>query len=210
MVLSKNYFLKYGGDDYYNRSIVLNRNLNYKNDPVIKFILKLKKKKIKNLIEIGCGDGSRLSYIQNNLGIKSFGIDPSAQAIRNTSHIKNQCKIATADKVPYSDNKFDLIIFGQSLMYFDDDLLTSVVNETYRILRKKSYILINDFYSNNIKYKKYKYYKKIKIRKMNNSMLFIWHPRIELIKEVIYSYKNSKIKNNRVSIHLLKCNKNNS
>ena len=95
-------------------------------------------------------------------------------------------------------------------MYFDDDLLTSVVNETYRILRKKSYILINDFYSNNIKYKKYKYYKKIKIRKMNNSMLFIWHPRIELIKEVIYSYKNSKIKNNRVSIHLLKCNKNNS
>ena len=39
---------------------------------------------------------------------------------------------------------------------------------------------------------------------MDNSKIFSWHPQIELIKQKIYSYKNSKKKNNLVSLQLLK------
>lgn len=200
---NRNYFLNKGGDDYFRRSIYGLHKSDYDRDPVIKLIKELKNK-IANLIEIGCGDGARLSFIQNKYKIDAYGIDPSRSAIKNTKHFKTHCKVGTADNIPFVNKKFDLILFGQSIMYFDDDLLPKIVSETFKILNDKSYILINDFYSNKIQYKTYKHYKKIKIRKMDNSKIFSWHPQIELIKQKIYSYKNSKKKNNLVSLQLLK------
>lgn len=205
---NKNYFFKKGGDDYFKRSIYGLGSMDYDNDPVIKLIKELKDK-VNNLIEIGCGDGARLNFIHNKLRIDSYGIDPSHLAIKNTKHLKSHCKIGSADKIPFLNKKFDIVLFGQSVMYFDDDLLPKIVSETFNILSNKSYIIINDFYSKKIKYKTYKHYKKIKIRKMDNSKLFLWHPQIKLIKQKIYSYKNSKKRDNQVSLDLLRYYKKN-
>ena len=200
---NRNYFLNKGGDDYFRRSIYGLHKSDYNRDPVIKLIKELKYN-IANLIEIGCGDGARLSFIQNKFKIDAYGIDPSRSAIRNTKHFKSHCKIGTADNIPFVNKKFDLVLFGQSMMYFDDDLLPKIVSETFKILNNKSYILINDFYSKKIQYKTYKHYKKIKIRKMDNSKIFSWHPYIKLVKQKIYLYKNLKKKDNLVSLQLLK------
>jgi ubiquinone/menaquinone biosynthesis C-methylase UbiE len=171
---NRNYFLNKGGDDYFRRSIY------------------------------GLRDGARLSFIQNKFKIDAYGIDPSRSAIRNTKHFKSHCKIGTADSIPFVNKKFDLVLFGQSMMYFDDDLLPKIVSETFKILNDKSYILINDFYSKKIQYKTYKHYKQIKIRKMDNSKIFSWHPYIKPVKQKIYLYKNLKKKDNLVSLQLLK------
>jgi ubiquinone/menaquinone biosynthesis C-methylase UbiE len=204
-MINRSYFLKKGGDDYFKRSTLNINQLNYNKDPVIKFIKEIKNK-VKTLVEIGCGDGSRLSYIQNKFNIDSYGIDPSINAIGNTKHLKSNCRIGTADNIPFKKKKFDLVLFGQSMMYFDDALLPQVINETLKVLNNKGFILINDFYSKKIQYKTYKHFKKIKIRKMDNSKIFLWHPNIKLIKKKIYSYKKSGKKNNKVSIHLLNYN----
>ena len=40
----------------------------------------------------------------------------------------------------------------------------------------KSFLVIKDFDTKNIKFKKYKHNDKIKIKKMNNQNIFLWHP----------------------------------
>jgi ubiquinone/menaquinone biosynthesis C-methylase UbiE len=207
-MINRSYFLKKGGDEYFKRLKLHLNELNYEKDPVIKLIKEIKNK-VKSLIEIGCGDGERLNYIQKKFNIDAYGVDPSTNAIRFTKHLKSNCKIGTADKIPFNNKRFDLILFGQSIMYFDNELLPQIISETLRILNYKGFILINDFYSKKVQYKTYKHYKKIKIRKMDNSKIFLWHPDINLLKKKIYSYKNLREKNNKVSIHLLKYNKKN-
>ena len=51
------------GDKFYNRNLKFYQNL--KNDTKLIELLKLNKIKAKNVLEIGCADGSKLNIIEN-------------------------------------------------------------------------------------------------------------------------------------------------
>lgn len=165
----------------------------YHKDFIINAVNKIfKKKKIKlNILEIGCGNGSRLSILSKNKKLKCYGIDPSKLALKSNKNKKIKLKNGTADYLPYQEKKFDIIIFSFCLYLCDDYSLFKIINETIRVSKNPSHIIIYDFFYKGVKYLNYIHNKKIKVRKMDYSKLFIWHPKMNLIeKRKIYEKSN--------------------
>jgi len=191
----KQIFLKKEGDKWYERNKLKIYKKNYDNDFIIKEILRLtKKKKIKKILEIGASNGSRLVYLKKKKQDVSFyGLEPSIKAIKDCKEKKIFIKKGTADNIPFQKNFFNIIVFGFCLYLCDDALLHKIVEETFRVLRKNGYLIIYDFYSDNIKYSTYKHNAKIKVRKMDYSKLFDWHPKVQLIKKKYIVEENNKL-----------------
>ena len=174
---NKEYFLKRGGDDYFFRN--RNKIINFKNELLSKKILDNLNNKIVNVLEVGCGDGSRLLYLSKKYKkINFFGIDPSSAAIKNK---KIFLKKGTADKLPFKKNFFDIIIYGFCLYLTDNQDLIKIVFEADRVLKKRGIIIILDFYSKKIKYRKFSHKLGHYVRKMDYSKLFLWCPNYKML-----------------------------
>ena len=180
---NKEYFLKKGGDDYFYRN--KNKVTNFKNELLSKVILNNLNNKIVNVLEVGCGDGRRLLYLNKKYKkINFFGIDPSSAAIKNKEIF---LKKATADKLPFKKNFFDIIIYGFCLYLTDNQDLIKIVFEADRVLKKNGIIVILDFYSKKTKYRKFSHKPGHYVRKMDYSKLFSWCPNYKIL-----DYKKKK------------------
>ncbi len=60
------------------------------------------------ILEIGCGDGTRLAWIKNNLNLDCYGIDPSAKAIEVACSKGINAQQCTAEVLPFDTNTFNL------------------------------------------------------------------------------------------------------
>ena len=130
---NKEYFLKKSGDDYFYRN--KDKIVNFKNELLTKTILENLNNKIVNVLEVGCGNASRLFYLSKIYKkINFFGVDPSSAALKNK---KIFLKKATADKLPYKKNFFDIIIYGFCLYLTDNQDLIKIIFEADRVLKKK-------------------------------------------------------------------------
>lgn len=185
---NKEYFLKKGGDDYFYRN--KDKIINFKNELLTKTILENLNNKIVNVLEVGCGNASRLFYLSKIYKkINFFGVDPSSAALKNK---KIFLKKATADKLPYKKNFFDIIIYGFCLYLTDNQDLIKIIFEADRVLKKNGIIIILDFYSKKIKYNKFSHKKGHFIRKMDYSKFFSWCPNYKIlsIKKQKYEKKD--------------------
>ena len=203
--MQKKYFLKFEADKMFLRNEQKLLNKNYNKDEI--FLL-LKKKIKKNdkykILEIGCAGGDRLDFLKKQFpNCFFYGIDPSKKAIGNNKKKKINLKLGTADQLPYSDKKFDIIIYGFCLYLCDNEDLFKIASEAYRITKKKSLIIIKDFIQTKIKYNKYTHLKNIFSREMNYINMFTWHPNIKLMnhkKIVDNENKNFSKKDSEISI----------
>ena len=181
---NKNLFLKKEADKYFYRNKSNTTKENSK-DKLLSVILKLiekSKKKNLNILEVGCGEGRMLNYLNQKFpNLHLYGIDPSSKAVSLLKKKNIKATKGTADKLPYKKNYFDIVIMGFCLYLVDNKDLFTVASETYRVMDDKSFLVIKDFDTKNIKFKKYKHNDKIKIRKMNNQNIFLWHPSMNLI-----------------------------
>jgi ubiquinone/menaquinone biosynthesis C-methylase UbiE len=184
MTNNKKYFLINEADEYYKRN--RDKKINFKNDFLCKAIendlKKIKTKKI-NFLEIGCGDAQRLFYLKEKFPhINFFGIDPSKEAIKSKKKINIKLLRSTAEKLPFRNSFFDIIVYGFCLYLVDDQDLIKVVSEADRVTKRKSLIVIYDFYKKKLIYRKYKHKRKIYIRKMDYSKMFSWLPGYKILK----------------------------
>ena len=190
---NKEYFQKKGGNEYFHRN--KNKIINFKNELLSKVILNNLNNKIVNVLEVGCGDGSRLLYLSKKYKkINFFGVDPSNKAIKNNKDIKNKIflKKATAEKLPYKKSFFDIIVYGFCLYLTDNEDLIKIVFEADRVLKKNGIIIILDFYQKKIEYRKFSHQRGHYVRKMDCSKLFSWSPnyRVLNIKKEKYEKKD--------------------
>jgi ubiquinone/menaquinone biosynthesis C-methylase UbiE len=128
------------------------------------------------LLEIGCGEAKRLNYIENHLGIKCFGIEPSFKAVEHA--VKNGINVTqgTADKLNFESNKFDFVVFGFCLYLCDRDDLFLIASEADRVLKNEGWVLIHDFFSKMPQQRDYHHLSGIHSFKMDYRKLFDWHP----------------------------------
>ena len=144
----------------------------------------------KSVLEIGCGDGWRLSELKRIDGCKVMGIDPSKQAVQDGRKKYNiDLRVSTASDYNI-DKTFDLIIFGFCLYLCSREELFLIVSKADRALKDKGLMVILDFYSKIPYSNDYKHYKGLKSYKMDCSMMFTWHPFYTMI------YMNTVLKNN--------------
>lgn len=169
------------GDAWFRRNEAALTVRDWAKDPVCIKIIELQNSRNNlKILEIGCGDGGRLSYLSKTLGSEVFGIDPSGESVQKA--VKNEVFAfkATADNLPFADLTFDVVIFGFCLYLCDDNDLFRIVSEANRVLKSESWLLILDFESRSPVYRPYHHKQGIKSRKMDFKEMFLWHPSYTL------------------------------
>jgi len=203
--MQKKLFLNSEADQMFLRNKEKLFQINYQKDEIFLILnKKINKNKRFNILEVGCAGGDRLLFLKEKFPkCKFYGIDPSKKAIKKNIKSNINLKVGSADKLPYANNKFDIIIFGFCLYLCDNDDLFKIGSEAYRVIKKKSLVIIKDFIQDNVKYNKYSHLKNILSRKMNYVRMFTWHPNIKLeSSKKIIDNKNKKLskKNRTISI----------
>lgn len=172
------------GDAWYERNHVAVNQRNYgENDAVIRAIDQcisiLKNDALGerlSLLEIGCGEGKRLQWLQENKSLECFGIEPSTKAVKAAVQRGVHATKGTADDLPFEKQKFDFVVFGFCLYLCDREDLFQIAHEADRVLKKTGWLIIHDFYSNEPIALPYHHLDGMKSFKMDYRKLWDWNP----------------------------------
>lgn len=127
-------------------------------------------------VEVGCGQGLRLSALQRLQGWQVAGIDPSTQAVAAARSLNVDAHVGTADQLPYGDSSVDCLIYGFCLYLCDPVDLFRIAAEAHRVLRPDSWLVILDFWSPIHRSNDYHHLDGIKSFKADRAAMFSWHP----------------------------------
>jgi len=103
----KEVFLSSEGDAWFDRNhqAIQNREFGIE-DPIIAVIQRCRSgasDEHASLLEVGCGEGKRLQWINQNLRVNCHGIEPSGKAVTLAQEMNLQVIQGTADALPYGD-----------------------------------------------------------------------------------------------------------
>ena len=178
----KDIFLAGEGNAWFNRnSVSLAKQSLPESDPLLLELIGLRSNLVDvhecaRVLEVGCGAGRRLAWLQKNLNMECIGIDPSDIAVSEAKSAGVQAQVGTADLLPYADKSFDILIFGFCLYLCDREDLFKIAAEADRVLRNKSYLLIKDFFSPIPLAREYQHKTGLFSYKMDYKTLFTWNP----------------------------------
>ena len=116
-------------------------------------------KKIRNMLDVGCGNGDFLNNFLKNKKIKKFGIEPSQKTIDfcKKRHKKIKFIKAYSHNLPFPDNNFDLVSIWSVLHWVDRNYFLQSLGELIRVTNK--YLMIMCFFPKIEHKTKYKYKK---------------------------------------------------
>lgn len=188
-------FLKSEGDAWFHRNeaALLQKNVK-EDDLIVQEVLKITEFYDGNIkiLEVGCGDGFRLEWLNKNINATCFGIEPSKHAVDIAVKKGIFAKQGTAEILPFESNSIDIIIFGFCLYLCDREDLFRIASEANRVCKNQGWIIIYDFYSSTFNSNEYHHYDGIKSYKMDYRSLFTWHPYYECTFHNIISHKQPK------------------
>ena len=153
--------------------------------------------KRKDILEVGCGRGGGLSYINRTFAPNSaIGIDLNKKAIKfcNKKYSDERVKFlqANAQKLCFQDNTFDVIINIESVHRYAQ--IGLFVDEVYRVLKPGGFFLFADFGDNKEIHKLHTQFVKsnfqlIKFENITDSVIealkLVTPDREELIREIL-------------------------
>lgn len=137
------------------------------------------------VLEVGCGDGTRLAWLKNNLNADCYGVEPSAQAVAAARAKAINVQQGTADALPFDSHSFDIVIFGFCLYLCDREDLFRIASEADRVLRAPGWLMILDFFSPTPRARTYHHRLGVQSYKMDYRTLFTWHPDYECMTHKI-------------------------
>jgi ubiquinone/menaquinone biosynthesis C-methylase UbiE len=137
------------------------------------------------VLEVGCGDGTRLAWLKNNLNADCYGVEPSAQAVAAARAKAINVQQGTADALPFDSHSFDIVIFGFCLYLCDREDLFRIASEADRVLRSPGWLMILDFFSPTPRARTYHHRPGVQTYKMDYRTLFTWHPNYECMTHKI-------------------------
>jgi ubiquinone/menaquinone biosynthesis C-methylase UbiE len=137
----------------------VSKSKSYKNQLFDKHFSFFLNKKIRNMLDVGCGNGDFLNNFLKNKKIKKFGIEPSQAAINLSKkrHKNINFKKAFSHNLPFPDNKFDLVNIWSVLHWIDRNHYLQSLGELIRVTNK--YLMVMDFFPKTEHRTKYKYKK---------------------------------------------------
>lgn len=194
----KDIFLSGEGDSWFERNHDHVATRDYSDDPVVRSVAKICDFESKSLriLEVGCGEAKRLSYLTESFACESIGLEPSAKAVATANENGIKCIIGTADHLPFEAGTFDVIIFGFCLYLCDEEDLFKISQEAHRVGKDKSWIVINDFYAKSPYKNPYHHKDGVQSHKMDYRKLFDWHPDISCFYHEVYGHQDQKFTDN--------------
>lgn len=99
------------------------------------------------ILDVGSGKGFLLhDFVEACPGVEVSGIDISAYAIEHTMEsVKPFCQVGSAEKLPYPDDHFDLIVSINTLHNLYNFELDSAFREIERVSRGGKYICVEGY-----------------------------------------------------------------
>ena len=102
-------------------------------------ILRLSRKYLgKEVLDVGAGSGALIKLIQNAVGLDLVPKHPGI--------IKGDIS-----DMPFGDDSFDTIFATEILEHLDDETLDKGLNEVYRVLQRRSHLIITVPYNEDLK-----------------------------------------------------------
>jgi len=163
---------------------------------------------IKNILEIGCSNGTKLNLLSKHFKSKAHGIDTSLLAINDGLKKYPDLKLehGSASHLPYQNDTFDLVYFGFCFYLLNRSDVFKAVSESDRVLKSGGFLAIVDF--DPIKREKvdYKYKKGLFSFKNSYADFFISGGHYYLVAKHSFSHENnffSKDSKERISVSIL-------
>lgn len=183
-VSQKKMFLESEGDLWFSRNqLSVEKRKLPDDDVILQEVLDLAKhlnlSESLNILELGCGDGTRLAWLKQNLNANCFGIEPSAKAVAAAQSKGINAIQGVADSIPFPSKSIDILIFGFCLYLCDREDLFRIASEADRVIAQSGWIIILDFFSQVPSAKPYHHLMGIKSYRMDYRNLFTWHPFYE-------------------------------
>jgi ubiquinone/menaquinone biosynthesis C-methylase UbiE len=179
----KEVFLASEGDAWFSRNKVVVENFDFSADDEIVACLReiidhsgASTDRPLKILEIGCGDGSRLAYLARTWSVEAFGVEPSAQAVQVACNRGVNAIQGTADQLPFKNAMFDIVVFGFCLYLSDREDLFRIAQEADRVLKSDAWLVVHDFYSKSPVRREYHHRSGLHTYKMDYRTLFCWHP----------------------------------
>ncbi len=101
-----------------------------------------------NILDVGCGTGSHLELYQR-YKCNLYGLDMSPamlEVARERLGDTAQLDLCDAMNMPYTDDKFDLVMSMLSLHEMSPETRSAVLEEVRRVLKDDGYLLLIDFH----------------------------------------------------------------
>jgi len=146
-------------------------NLSQKIGDKIDLIKKAIPKDVKNIVDVGCGDGTISNKLKNDFEL--VAVDRSLNALKFVESNKTN---ASADSLPFKNNSLDLVFSSEMIEHLPDDIFDKSILEMKRVSKK--YIFLT--FPNNENIKKqvtecpkclYKFNKSYHLRTINLDLL---------------------------------------
>jgi ubiquinone/menaquinone biosynthesis C-methylase UbiE len=177
----KEIFLASEADAWYERNREALERQNLGQDPICRSVMELAPAANTwgtpmSILEVGCGEGLRLSWLAKELGAQVHGIEPSAKAVAAAQARGVDVKRGTADSLPFDDAHFDILLFGFCLYLCDPEDMFRVAAEADRVLKAPSWLVVHDFFASAHTRRPYHHKAGVMSNKMDFRKLFDWHP----------------------------------
>jgi ubiquinone/menaquinone biosynthesis C-methylase UbiE len=98
------------------------------------------------LLDIGCGTGYSLVWLQERFKLTEiYGVDLSSHAAAFWRTRKlDTLALASADKLPFGENEFDLVTCFDVIYQLDDERASAAVSEMHRVLKPGGLLFIRE------------------------------------------------------------------
>jgi SAM-dependent methyltransferase len=163
-----------------------------------------------SILEIGCSDAGRLAYLAQNPMVKTFGLEPSGEAVKAACARGIDVVQGTADIIPHVDKSIDIVVFGFCLYLCDREDLFKIAQEAHRVLKDDAWVIIQDFYSEVLSKREYHHLTGLFSYKMDYRKIFDWHPDYTCYSHRISNHGNKDFtdrKDDWVAISVLRKSK---
>lgn len=97
------------------------------------------------VLDLGCGNGNVLEKIMETSNAKLFGLDLSLKMIesaRKKLADTVELKVGDAEKLPYTENQFDVVICNASFHHYPNP--ERVLSEIKRVLKRGGILVLGD------------------------------------------------------------------
>jgi len=186
-------FLADEGDAFFERNRVDEAGLAARvdADPVLRALRELAVRP-QCVLEVGAGDGWRLRALRESGGAEPpavFGLDPSRRAlVHGRRRFGLDLARATAERLPFADGTFDLVVLGFCLYLCDRRDLFRVAAEVDRVTAERGLVVVFDFHAATPHRVPYAHAPGQWSYKMDHGALFAWSPAYQLVLRELSPY----------------------
>ncbi len=96
---------------------------------------------VNSVLDIGCGIGAGVAMCRN-AGLDAYGTDIADAVVKywKQANIDKFCHVCPADRLPFSDNEFDVVVCTEMLEHVPEEGILDTLKEIYRV-GKSDFIL---------------------------------------------------------------------